>query len=67
MINECQLAARLRHDHMIAKQNTNKPAEKTRITAVLYEQLAMLVDTYRNNLHHENSSQRNIITDNDHG
>lgn len=67
MLNECPLSERLRRDHLLTQQSAMKPIDRIRATAVLYEQIAMLVDIYRKNLHSGNNRQSITTTDNDHG
>ena len=57
MINDCRLANRLRADFNDAKRRATNHDERTRITATFFEQLAMMVDMHRSNLH------RQIIND----
>ena len=53
MINDCSLANRLRSDFIAAKRRAISDNERLKITATFYEQLAMMVDMYRSNLHRQ--------------
>nr|XP_046918318.1 uncharacterized protein LOC124498584 [Dermatophagoides farinae] len=51
LINDCQLLNRLRSDYRNSINNTDDPKEKTRLTAIFYENIAMFADEQRRSVH----------------
>ena len=51
LINDCQLLNRLRNDYRSTINNTTNPNERTRLTAIFYQNIAIFADEHRLSIH----------------